>query len=52
MNRYRIHYRDKDPCCPVFRCIIRAYNREHAEEKFWEADPNDMDWTLIKIERI
>jgi hypothetical protein len=52
MKRYRIHYRDLDPACPVFRCIVKAYSREHAREVFFDTDPDDPDWKIIKVERI
>lgn len=49
MKRYRIVYKDLDPGCPDFRMVIRAYNEEHAIEKFY-ADGDD--WVILSIERI
>ncbi len=48
MKRYRIRYRDPDPGCPVFSYIVRAYDREHAEERFYETNDGD-DWQLVSI---
>lgn len=46
MNRYRIKYHDPDPGCPVFSCIIRAYDQEHALELFF--DDGD-DWIVDSV---
>lgn len=47
---YRIAYRDLDPACPRFTTKLWAYNREHAEERFF--DPCDPDWKILSIERV
>lgn len=49
MHKYRIRYRDPDPGCPVFSCVVSAYDAEHAEEKFRE---DGDDWLIVKIERV
>jgi len=49
MKRYRIHYRDLDPGCPTFTCILHAYDREHAAERFWDSAVDD-GWKILKVE--
>jgi hypothetical protein len=31
---------------------IKAYDREHAETKFWDSDPNDTDWTIVSVKEV
>ena len=52
MKRYRITYRDLDPCCPLFTMHVKAWDREHALMKFQDADPDDDGWLVISIERV
>jgi hypothetical protein len=51
VEKYRIKYRDWDPTSPVFSEVVTAYNREHAEEVFWEMDDDD-DWKIISIKKV
>lgn len=49
MKRYRIEYRDDcDPGCPTFTTHVRAYDREHAIERFHDAPDGD-GWEILKI---
>lgn len=51
MKRYRIRYTDShDPCCPVFACIVKAYDRVHAEEVFFESGEDG--WKVVSIKKI
>ena len=52
MKRYRIEYRDDcDPGCPIFKTTIKAYDREHAVERFLDA-PDGEGWEIISITEI
>jgi hypothetical protein len=46
MKRYKIVYKDYDPGCPDLSLIVRAYNEEHAIDKFYA---DDDDWQIISI---
>jgi hypothetical protein len=46
MKKYKIEYKDLDPGCPVFRCIVKAYDIDHAIEKFQSDGDN---WEIIGI---
>lgn len=57
MKLFIIKYTDDyDPCCPVFTTTVRAFNREHAEMKFYDdavdAHPEweNGGWKIISIE--
>lgn len=50
MGTFEIIYRDWDPCSPHFKLKVKAYNREHAEEIFFEG-PDD-DWKIISIKKV
>ncbi len=52
MKRYRIRYRDMDECCPMFSLVLKAYDREHAEERFWDMADGDDGWVILSIERV
>jgi hypothetical protein len=50
MKRYRIEYRDdSDPGCPTFTTHVKAYDREHAIERFLST-PDGEGWEILKIE--
>jgi hypothetical protein len=49
-KRFRIRYRDLDPGAPDFSMIVKAYDREHAEEKFWDSGDGDDGWRIVSIE--
>jgi len=52
MKRYRVTYTNSiDDGCPNFSCVIRAYDREHLEDKFF-SNPDDLDWKILKVERL
>jgi len=50
MKRYRVRYRDNDPCCPVFSCIVKAYDREHLEERL--ADFDYEGWKVLSTKAL
>lgn len=57
LRKFRITFRDSDPAAPVDRMTTRAYDREHAEEKFWDSiadsfGEGDDGWTILKIEQL
>lgn len=52
LRRFRIRYRDASPEAPIFTTTMRAYDREHAEEKFWDSDSMDQDWEILSIVEI
>lgn len=50
MKKYRIHYTDQaDPCCPTFCTVLKAYSKEHAEERFMSSGDSD-GWRIVSIE--
>jgi hypothetical protein len=49
LKRYRIVYRDRDPASPAFSTIVKAYDAEDAEERWWERS-EDTDWRIDKVE--
>jgi hypothetical protein len=49
MKKYVITYKDPDPGCPNFRCVIKAYSEEHAIDKFFADDDH---WQIISIRLI
>jgi hypothetical protein len=49
-HKFKILYRDLDPGCPTFVMHVLAYDRDHAEEKFWDSNPEDYDWEILDIE--
>jgi hypothetical protein len=50
MKTFVVRYRDAtDEGCPVFSCIIKAYDQEHAEDKFCETPSND-GWEIVSVE--
>ena len=52
MNRYRIKYRDEsDLGCPVFSCVLKAHDREHAIERFHDAPDGD-GWEIVDVVKI
>ena len=52
MHRYEIQYTDvSDEGCPVFVWTCKAYDLEHAEEKFWEGPDSD-GWKILSIKRV
>jgi hypothetical protein len=51
MHTFEIEYTDAgDSGCPIFRCRIKAYDREHAEDKFWSGE--DCDWEIVSVSRV
>jgi len=52
MHKYRIKYRDLDPGCPVFTMHVKAYDRGHAEELFWDSDSGDDGWLIVSIKKV
>lgn len=42
-------YQDNSESSPTFSQSIWAYDRTHAEDKFWNTD--DTDWKLVEIVR-
>ena len=49
--RYRFEYTDSDDGgCPTFTWSCWAYNREDAEERFY--DDEDQDWTIVSCRRV
>jgi hypothetical protein len=51
MNRYRIEYTDADdPGCPIFTTHVRAVDKLHAEERFFDSD--DQAWKIVSIARV
>jgi hypothetical protein len=52
VRRFRVAYRDDcDPGCPVFSCVIKAYDRDHVIEKFHDA-PDGEGWEILSITEI
>lgn len=50
---YVIRYRNKDDdACPVFAWHCRAYDRDHAVEKFWDTGDGDDGWDILSVERV
>lgn len=50
MKLFRITYTDEsDPCCPEFTQRVRAHDREHAEEKFFDSDDFD-GWKILRVD--
>jgi len=49
LKRYRVSYRDdSDMGCPTFSCIVSAYDKRHAEEKFIESGKSD-GWEIVSV---
>jgi len=49
MGDYIVTYTDdSDPGCPDFTWRVRAYDREHAEQKFWTGGPLSGDWQAVQ----
>lgn len=48
MRRYRITYRDEDPCSPHFAWHCRAENKEHAVEQFLDG-PDADGWEILTV---
>lgn len=52
MKRFQIKYRDADPGCPVFSTTVKAYDRNHAEEKFLYGDEDSDGWVIVSITEV
>ncbi len=51
LNKYQVRYTDSgDEGCPDFTCVIHAYNKEHAMDKFFDSD--DDDWKVLSIKKV
>lgn len=52
LKLYRVTYTSSiDDGCPTFSCRIRAYDREHLEDKFF-SNPDDLDWKILSVTRV
>jgi hypothetical protein len=51
LKRYAIRYRDPDPACPIFVWYTKAYNRQHARDRFVESCGDD-GWEDAIVESI
>lgn len=50
MRKYVIRYTDEsDPGCPTFACVVKAYSKQDAEERF-SARSWDGGWRIVSIE--
>ncbi len=51
LKKFRIRYTDVyDLGCPVFSTTVLAYDREHAEEEFF--DTPDQGWKIVSIKKV
>lgn len=55
MKLYKITYQNRDAFgndngAPAEVCFKRAHSAEHAIDMF--TDPDDLDWEILKIERV
>lgn len=48
-RKFLVRYRDASPGAPVFSMYIRGFDREHAEEKFWDSSDGDDGWEILSI---
>lgn len=52
VRRFRVHYRDPDPACPIFTWDCNAVDKSHARDKFLDSNPDDDDWEIVKVEQL
>ncbi len=49
---FRFVYTDiDDSCCPDFDCSLWAYDREHAEDRFFDG-PDADGWRIVSCARV
>jgi hypothetical protein len=52
VKKFRVRYRCVlEPDEPAFSTVLYAYDREHAEDLFFD-DTNDNDWTIVSIRKV
>lgn len=50
LKTYIVYYTDEDDiACPVFKMKVRAYDREHAMDVFYDS-PDSVGWQIVKVE--
>ena len=47
--RYRVRFRDSDAESTVYTATVKGFNREHAEQMFWDTEEGDTLWEILSI---
>jgi len=47
--RYRVRFCDSESESNIYTATVKGFNREHAEQVFWDTEEGDRIWKILSI---